>query len=199
MFGRRERHRQPGAHGGAQPSKHQNRGKEEGCRCVEWVARQMLHPALGSAETNHGLDSWSNGTVPAFPSRRGFIHTGFPTISRRPVEVDQAHEEQAQRRMPLTLGTLGGVFVSGAARAARFSDCNTGRLAPCRYKEPSQAQCPRGFSTRPRRGRLWQWTRGHDALAWSGTAQAAGKAEPAHSRQNPRLSSLRLTMAGGAK
>ena len=31
-------------------------------------------------------------------------------------------------------GTIGGVFVSGAAQAARFSDCNTGLLAPCRYK-----------------------------------------------------------------
>ncbi len=27
-----------------------------------------------------------------------------------------------------------GVFVSGAGQAARFSDCHTGRLAPCRYK-----------------------------------------------------------------
>ena len=32
------------------------------------------------------------------------------------------------------LGTIGGIFVSEAAQAARFSDCNTGRLAPCRYK-----------------------------------------------------------------
>ena len=36
--------------------------------------------------------------------------------------------------MPLTLGPLGAFFVSGAAQAARFSACNTGRLAPCRYK-----------------------------------------------------------------
>jgi len=34
---------------------------------------------------------------------------------------------------PLALGPFGGSFVSGAARAARFSDCNAGRLAPCRY------------------------------------------------------------------
>jgi tetratricopeptide (TPR) repeat protein len=40
----------------------------------------------------------------------------------------------APRPMPLTLGPFEGFFVSGAARAARFSDCNTGRLAPYRYK-----------------------------------------------------------------
>ena len=48
--------------------------------------------------------------------------------------------------MALILGPLGAFFVSGAAQAARFSDCNTGRLAPCRYKvsaigrEPLEAE-----------------------------------------------------------
>ena len=36
--------------------------------------------------------------------------------------------------MSLSLGRLGAFCVSGAAQAARFSDCNTGRLAPHRYK-----------------------------------------------------------------
>ena len=40
--------------------------------------------------------------------------------------------------------TIWGRFVSGAARAARFSDCNTGRLAPCRYKVSGIGLAPRG-------------------------------------------------------
>jgi hypothetical protein len=41
-------------------------------------------------------------------------------------------------------GTLGGVFLSGAAQAARFFDGNTGRLAPCRYKVSGIAPTPVG-------------------------------------------------------
>jgi hypothetical protein len=36
--------------------------------------------------------------------------------------------------------TIWGVFVSGAAQAVRFSDWNTGRLAPCRCKVSGRQQ-----------------------------------------------------------
>ena len=45
-----------------------------------------------------------------------------------------AGERQGASPMPSTLGPLGAFFVSGAAQADWFSDWNTGRLAPCRYK-----------------------------------------------------------------
>ncbi len=51
--------------------------------------------------------------------------------------------------------TIWGRFVSGAARAARFSDCNTGRLAPCRYKVSGSRPAPSGGVASRHGSRAW--------------------------------------------
>jgi hypothetical protein len=47
--------------------------------------------------------------------------------------------------MPLTWEALGAFFLAERAQAARFSDGNTGRLAPCRYKVSGIGRKPAGF------------------------------------------------------
>ena len=91
------------------------------------------------------------------------------------VHYDQPKEPSSSGRPPNAtyFGTIGGVFVSGAAQAARFSDCNTGRLAPCRYKVSG--------SPDERTQRISQHTRspkvpGLHRASWEGTKLVSSQA-----------------------
>jgi eukaryotic-like serine/threonine-protein kinase len=100
------------------------------------------HPATGRiasareiADVVRELVAGKFPETPASPRATGF-DSRQAAESGGPVQAG-SHDlcEAGWRWVKATyFGTIGGILVSGAAQAARFSECNTGRLAPCRYK-----------------------------------------------------------------